>query len=133
MVTTIEQVLHPFFIMCFIIGLDFYPRKQPRNRWIVKLSILYCLIIYFAYIYIFYHIMANILYNNSIFTIKETKIILVRSILMQINIFTSIMFAIMSCYHRKVKFPAYLYKALYRTRALVKSLVKWNDFSKELR
>ncbi|XP_071632445.1 putative gustatory receptor 28b isoform X1 [Temnothorax longispinosus] len=91
MVTTIQQVLHPFFILCFITGLDFYPRKQPRIQWTVNLSILYSLTIWFAYIYVLYFIIIG--FRGIISTSGK--------IIHEISTFTTIVSAIMSHYHQK--------------------------------
>lgn len=108
MVTTVKQIFHPLlFIMCYIIGLDLYFTKQQKSRWIVNLNSLYCLTMYIAYVCTFYYIM-------STFTIEALKIVLARILLTQINIFTWIMFAIMSRYHRKVKFSQCIYTYIYK-------------------
>jgi len=98
MVVTIQQVLRPLLIMCFIMGLGAYPIKQPnsRIRWITYLSILYSLMIWFSYAYLLYYI-------TNLFTWKVLYHNVVTVIMLAMNIFTSITSAIINFYHQKVQ------------------------------
>ncbi|XP_024870314.1 uncharacterized protein LOC112453667, partial [Temnothorax curvispinosus] len=93
-VTTIQQALRPFLVMCFIVGLGFYPGKQPRIWWTAYLSILYSLTLWFTYAYLFYYII--ILFKIEI--LFRTSVVI---IVTEINIFTLVVSVIMSFYHRK--------------------------------
>lgn len=95
MVNTVQQALCPFSVMCFIIGLGFYPRKQSKIWWTAYLSILYSLIIWFIYFYILYYII-------TFFTIKVLFRTPIAVIVTIINIFTLIVSVVMSFYHQKV-------------------------------
>ncbi|KAL6422647.1 hypothetical protein ACFW04_010706 [Cataglyphis niger] len=95
--TTIQQALYPFFIMCFIMGLRVYPMKRSKLkiRWIINLSILYSLIIWFAYSYILFYVL-------KFFTIKVIYSNPLNMVVTMINILSVFMSVIMNfCYHKK--------------------------------
>lgn len=96
-VTTVQQALRSFFVICFIVGLGFYPKKQPRIWWMTYLSIIYSLTIWFIYAYFFYYII--ILFKLETLFRGSTVLIVT-----EINIFTLIVSVIMSFYHQKVQF-----------------------------
>ncbi|XP_011868444.1 PREDICTED: uncharacterized protein LOC105562313 [Vollenhovia emeryi] len=91
---TLQQVLCPFFIMCFIMGLGFYPKKQLNIRWIAKLNILYSVTKWLVYIYLLLHTLTNIgekiLFHSANVAIVEKT-----------NFLLSIISAITSFYYQK--------------------------------
>ncbi|KAL0102426.1 hypothetical protein PUN28_017997 [Cardiocondyla obscurior] len=121
MVTTIQQALRPFLVMCFIVGLGFYPQKEFKNWWTAYLSILYSLMIWFTYAYLFYYIIL-------LFTIKILFRTSVAIVVTEINIFTLIVSVIMSFYHQKVKFVfQYLTISAIGSRNLFFSIMSWSS------
>ncbi|XP_067207060.1 uncharacterized protein [Linepithema humile] len=107
MSTTIQQGLRPLFLMCFIVGLGVYPIKQSNksrfHRWIVPISVLYFLAIWFVYGYVLFYT----------FTTFSLKIIFFRNItimaIMATQSFTTIASTILIIYHQK-KFQIYMKK-----------------------
>lgn len=99
MSATIQQGLRPLFLMCFIMGLGVYPIKQSNrsrfHKWIVYLSILYFLAIWFVYGCVLFYILT--IYSWKIFPTITAKIILI------INTFTAMMSAILIFYYQKVR------------------------------
>ena len=93
MVITVQQVLHPFLIICFIFGLDYYPRKPSKIGWTVILSILYSMTIWSVYAYVVYYVM------SKTEKVVETTASIYAAVIHMINTILSI---IMSHYHRKV-------------------------------
>ena len=95
MVVTLQQILRPLFLTCFIMGLGFYPRKQSKIRWIAHLNVLYSLSIWFACVYLFFYM--------SIYFTRKT---LIDSAIMEIAeesyFLLSLIHTIMSFYHQKV-------------------------------
>ncbi|XP_070156714.1 uncharacterized protein [Polyergus mexicanus] len=96
MITTIQQAVRPFFIVCFIIGLGVYPLKEsrPKIKWIIYLSILYSLMIWFIYCYFVYYIIRSF----SLISIYRTNIMV---IVMEINTIIAITSVILNIYHYK--------------------------------
>lgn len=107
MVTTVQQVLRPLLMMCFIMGLGTYPMTQSylRIQWIVYLSILYRLTIWFSYAYLLYYTITlfkwKVLYKNTIFQVIEAS-----------HIIAAIICMIMSFYHQKVQLH-FLFSCIY--------------------
>ncbi|XP_029665626.1 uncharacterized protein LOC115237014 [Formica exsecta] len=96
MVTTIQQALRPFFIMCFIMGLGVYPIKRSKLniRWIIYLSTLYSLIIWFVYAYFFFYV-----WN---FTLKVIYSSYLNMVIMTFNILSLFISVIMKfCYQKR--------------------------------
>lgn len=104
MAVTIQQVLRPLLIARFVLGLGVYPIIQSKLKiwWIKYLSIVYTLIIWFAYSYVFCYTVTSFTFNVIFRTITH-KIILV------INVLTIIMSVIMSLWYEKVSIMLYIY------------------------
>lgn len=98
MVFTFRKTLHPLLLMWFIVGLGIYPVKElkQKNRWIVYLSILYSVIVWFAYGYFFYYV-------TNIFTLTRMFGSISNIVVTLINILTTIMSVIVTLYHQKVQ------------------------------
>ncbi|XP_011707022.1 PREDICTED: uncharacterized protein LOC105462193, partial [Wasmannia auropunctata] len=96
MTTAIQQALRPLFITGFIIGLGVYPLKElkPGDGWIIYLSILYSVTIWFVYGYLFYYMVSSV----SLRAIFRATISIV---VMEINIITTITSVILSIYYEK--------------------------------
>ncbi|XP_072754245.1 uncharacterized protein [Anoplolepis gracilipes] len=113
MITSIQQALCPFLVTYFILGLSPYPMKQPKfNKipWITYLSILYSLIIWFAYAYIYYYlVIQKKLYPSTIHLFSAV-----------INILTTVTSTIMSFYHQE------------KLRMCIKRLAAVNDTLEQL-
>ncbi|XP_067203252.1 putative gustatory receptor 28b [Linepithema humile] len=96
MASTIQEVLRPFFVMCFIIGIGVYPMKQPKPeiRRTIYLSILYSLTIWFAYGYFLYNTL-------NIFTLKKLYRSTFTIAVFIINIVITITSMIMTFFYQK--------------------------------
>ncbi|XP_029665574.1 uncharacterized protein LOC115236975 [Formica exsecta] len=97
MVTTIQQALHPFFIICFIMGLGVYPIKQSKLklRCIIYLSTLYSLIIWIAYTYFLF-------YTLNLFTLKVIYPTPINMVVTATNILSLFISVIMKfCYQKR--------------------------------
>lgn len=106
---TIQQVLRPFFVICFVMGVGFYLTKQekPRIRWSTYLSILYFFIIWFIYAYIFY-------YTITLFTWKFLFGSDIGIVLINIDIFITAISVFRNFYYQKVQlYFLYFYRVHY--------------------
>ncbi|XP_071572176.1 uncharacterized protein [Temnothorax nylanderi] len=111
----IQQAFRPLFITCFIIGLGVYPSKElkPRDGWVVYLSILYSLIVWFVYGYLLYYMVSSL----SLRALCRATITI---IVMEINIITTITSVVFSVYYDK------------RFRICMKKLAAVDDTLEEL-
>ncbi|XP_011868447.1 PREDICTED: uncharacterized protein LOC105562317 [Vollenhovia emeryi] len=91
---TFQQSLRPLFFMCFIMGLGSLSKNQSNIRWVVHLNVLYSLIIWSAYMYLFFYI--NVHFAQEI--LYETLAI---KMCEMCNFLISITYVIMSFYHQK--------------------------------
>ncbi|XP_067207940.1 putative gustatory receptor 28b [Linepithema humile] len=93
MALTIQHVLRPFFITCFIVGLGFYPIADQKLRWIAYLNIPYSLTFWSVYGYFLYYAMITFTYNILYSTLTL--------VVMGINILTTCTSVIMNLCYRK--------------------------------
>lgn len=114
MTITLEKVLRPYFIVCFIMGLKIYPvQLKPRFLWIKYLSILYSSIIWLIYSYYFY-------YMITLFSLKIILLSTVIIIMKLLYIIAAIISTIKSFYHHKV----WLYIFYFLLHMYIKTCIK---------
>lgn len=97
MALTIQYALRPLFIMCFIVGLGFYPieRSNLKLWWIAYFNIPYSLTLWSAYSYFLY-------YAINTFALKTLRRSIITVIVLIINILITYISVIMNLCYRKV-------------------------------
>ncbi|XP_067203929.1 uncharacterized protein [Linepithema humile] len=99
MASTIQEILRPLFVMCFIIGIGVYPTKQRKSesRRIIYLSILYSLTIWIIFCYLLY-------YTIITFTLRELYRSTITTTVLITEIVTIIITVIMNHFYQKVQY-----------------------------
>jgi len=117
MASTIQEVLRPIFFMYFIIGIGVYPKQsKSKIQRIMCLSIVYSLIIWFAYGYLLYHTIV-------IFTLGKLYRSSVTANVLKISIVIAITCVIMNFFYQKVLL---LYDSSYIIIAIIQYVKKYD-------